>query len=94
MRVCRAPDAAVDVRRPRGHCDCRDEHADGEDEQTHVAVKTKTKLTTFLHDSELKEEKVLGEESFGIVDKGTFRGNDVAMVTELATCESLKTASK
>ena len=62
--------------------------------QTHVAVKMKTKLTTFLHNSELKEEKVLGEGSFGIVFKGTFRGNDVAMLTEFATCESLGTASK
>ena len=42
-------------------------------------IEAKTKMTTRLDYDELIDEKKLGEGSFGIVFKGTFRGHSVAI---------------
>ena len=44
-----------------------------------VGIKAETELTTTLHYDDIVCEKQIGEGSFGIVFKGTFRGNDVAI---------------
>ena len=44
-----------------------------------VGVEFETELTTKLHYDDVVAEKQSGEGSFGIVFKGTFRGNDVAV---------------
>ena len=47
--------------------------------QTIIPMKYITEITTILDPEDLTEEKKLGEGSFGIVYKGTFRGNIVAI---------------
>ena len=42
-------------------------------------IDIKTKMTTKLNPDELHDEKKIGEGGFGIVYKGTFRGNSVAI---------------
>ena len=44
-----------------------------------VGVKAETELTTKLHYDDIICDKQIGEGSFGIVFKGTFHGNDVAV---------------
>ncbi|ELP87161.1 protein serine/threonine kinase, putative [Entamoeba invadens IP1] len=51
----------------------------GEISNMHINIKAKTQLSTRLDPDELEEEKKLGEGSFGIVYKGTFRSNTVAI---------------
>ncbi|ELP86069.1 protein serine/threonine kinase, putative [Entamoeba invadens IP1] len=53
--------------------------SDGTSCAHHVNFKYTTKLSTRLDPDELVEEKKLGEDSFGIVFKGIFRGNIVAI---------------
>ena len=50
-----------------------------ESNQTEIKMKYKTEMSTRLDPDELIEDKKLGEGSFGIVFKGTFRGNEVAI---------------
>ncbi|ELP90212.1 protein kinase, putative, partial [Entamoeba invadens IP1] len=51
----------------------------GEISNMHISIKAKTQLSTQLDPDELEEDKKLGEGSFGIVYKGTFRSNTVAI---------------
>ncbi|ELP87141.1 tyrosine protein kinase CSK, putative [Entamoeba invadens IP1] len=54
----------------------------------HVTINAKTQMTTRLDYHELKEEKKLGEGSFGIVYLGEFRGNKVAIKKMREGCET------
>ena len=47
--------------------------------QSIIGIKYKTEITPKLDPDELNEEKKIGEGTFGIVYKGTFRGNIVAI---------------
>ncbi|GAB1227985.1 hypothetical protein ENUP19_0367G0018 [Entamoeba nuttalli] len=51
----------------------------GKQYESRIGISFKTELTTRLDYEELKEEKKLGEGSFGIVYLGNFRGNEVAI---------------
>ncbi|ELP88607.1 protein kinase, putative, partial [Entamoeba invadens IP1] len=51
----------------------------GENFQFPLKIRALTKMTTRLDFDELIEEKVIGEGSFGIVYKGIYRGNCVAI---------------
>ncbi|EDR22739.1 protein serine/threonine kinase, putative [Entamoeba dispar SAW760] len=51
----------------------------GKQYEARIGISFKTELTTRLDYEELKEEKKLGEGSFGIVYLGDFRGNKVAI---------------
>ena len=44
-----------------------------------LGIKAETEVTTKLHYDDVVCEKQIGEGSFGVVFKGTFRGNDVAI---------------
>ena len=69
------------------HCTCtlEDElslvtkRRDGTTQTKRVGVCFETELTTKLHFDDIICEKQIGEGSFGVVFKGTFRGNDVAV---------------
>ncbi|ELP87638.1 protein serine/threonine kinase, putative [Entamoeba invadens IP1] len=52
-----------------------------------MIITATSKLTTRLDPDELKEDVKLGEGSFGVVFKGEFRGNDVA-IKKMKTCEN------
>ncbi|EDR25091.1 protein serine/threonine kinase, putative [Entamoeba dispar SAW760] len=47
--------------------------------ESNIKIKAETELSTRLDPDELKEEKKIGEGSFGIVYIGEFRGNQVAI---------------
>ncbi|EKE39900.1 tyrosine kinase, putative [Entamoeba nuttalli P19] len=47
--------------------------------ESNIKIKAETELSTRLDPDELKEEKKIGEGSFGIVYVGEFRGNKVAI---------------
>ncbi|ELP92368.1 protein serine/threonine kinase, putative [Entamoeba invadens IP1] len=51
----------------------------GETSQIYIETKTETEMSTRLDPDELIEEKQLGEGSFGVVYKGKFRTNEVAI---------------
>ncbi|ELP85473.1 protein serine/threonine kinase, putative [Entamoeba invadens IP1] len=51
----------------------------GETSEVSIGISGKTEISTRLDPDELKEEKKLGEGSFGIVYKGIFRGHVVAI---------------
>ncbi|ELP90193.1 protein serine/threonine kinase, putative [Entamoeba invadens IP1] len=51
----------------------------GETSEVSIGICGKTEISTRLDPDELKEEKKLGEGSFGIVYKGNFRGHVVAI---------------
>ncbi|ELP83454.1 protein serine/threonine kinase, putative [Entamoeba invadens IP1] len=44
-----------------------------------IAIRAETELSSRLDPEEINEEKKLGEGSFGVVFKGNFRGNIVAI---------------
>ncbi|ELP95362.1 tyrosine kinase, putative, partial [Entamoeba invadens IP1] len=51
----------------------------GENYEMPIFIKAETEMSTRLDPNEINEEKKLGEGSFGIVYKGTYRGNVVAI---------------
>ncbi|ELP84138.1 tyrosine protein kinase, putative [Entamoeba invadens IP1] len=70
------------------HCTCKIDNTlqiiskdlkNGEEKFNLISLNVTTKQSTRIDYDELTEDKKLGQGSFGIVYKGTFRGNDVAI---------------
>ena len=70
------------------HCSCKTEETisivsvdlqRGQENVSEFRLKVETEQTSKLHYDDVACEKQIGEGSFGVVFKGTFRGNDVAI---------------
>ncbi|ELP86125.1 protein serine/threonine kinase, putative [Entamoeba invadens IP1] len=59
-------------------CVCLDV-VEGKEEVVLIKIRATTKMSTRIDYHELKEEKKIGEGTFGMVYKGKYRGNDVAI---------------